>query len=831
MKLRNKILIVIGLAWIVFLALTYAGSNYFLLRSFLSLEKDRADKDLGRADQALDQFSYSLFTYTSDWSHWNDLYDFMQGKNPSFVPNNLNMTAFVNSTINLMSYWDKEGKLVVGTAVNTDTAKYIGYQQGLEKYIYPGSLLLDRKDVKNDIRGFILTSDGIMMIAAIAVTDGDIIQPPLGASVFGRLLSDKIMQKIEDATKLSLNLYLVDQIKNDPNLTKSFEAAINSPNGHTNTPISETSLQGYTIIKDIYDKPIGMFQMTSPRLIYMTGVKAIHYYLISFFILGVLFSVIMLWLLRILVIKRLERLDKDVSEISENNELSRRVDESGSDELSSVSNKINHMMSIIEASQLKLEHRVKERTQELQKTNVQLQQEIAERKTVEKELIIHKEHLVRLAHYDSLTSLPNRVFFSEMLNKTLNHSRRHNKTLAILFIDLDRFKNINDALGHPIGDLVLKEVASRFSTVLRAGDVLARLGGDEFILLINDINHPKFASPIAEKLLQLCAQSIKVGTHEFFITTSIGICIFPGDGDSLEDLLKNADMAMYKAKRSGGGVFQYYTKEMNQEAHEHIKLEASLRKAINNNEFVLYYQPKLNLSDGSMMGVEALIRWESPELGMVSPAKFIPLAEETGLIMQIGEWALREACRANKSWQNQGYKSISTAVNLSPKQFRHQDIAQLVKTILSETGLNPELLELEITETAVMDNVDAAINRLNAIKEMGVKITIDDFGTGYTSISYLKQFPVSVLKIDQSFIKGVPDNQDDVAITTAVIALAHSLNMKVVAEGVETPEQLQYLADHDCDMVQGYYLSRPLPEAKILLQLTKIDSPSMEASS
>jgi diguanylate cyclase (GGDEF)-like protein len=507
------------------------------------------------------------------------------------------------------------------------------------------------------------------------------------------------------------------------------------------------------------------------------------------------------------------------------------VDETGSDELSSVSSRINHMMSIIEASHLKLEHRVKERTHELQKTNIQLQQEIAERKIVEKELIIHKEHLVRLAHYDSLTSLPNRVFFNEMLNKTLNQAKRQGKMLAILFIDLDRFKNINDALGHPIGDRVLKEVANRFSTVLRAGDVLARLGGDEFILLLNDIEQPKFASPVAEKILHLCAQPIKVDTHEFFITTSIGICVYPGDGDSLEDLLKNADMAMYKAKRAGGGIFQYYTKEMNLEAHEHIKLEASLRKAIKNNEFILHYQPKLNLSDGNMMGVEALIRWESPELGMVSPAKFIPLAEETGLIMQIGEWALREACRANKSWQNQGYKPISTAVNLSPKQFRHQDIAQLVKTILQETDLAPEYLELEITETAVMDNVDAAINRLNDISKMGVKITIDDFGTGYTSISYLKQFPVSVLKIDQSFIKGIPDNQDDLAITTAVIALAHSLNMHVVAEGVETPEQLQFLADHDCDMVQGYYLSRPLPEAKILLQLTKIDAPSMETSS
>ncbi|HLB57668.1 MAG TPA: EAL domain-containing protein, partial [Gammaproteobacteria bacterium] len=424
--------------------------------------------------------------------------------------------------------------------------------------------------------------------------------------------------------------------------------------------------------------------------------------------------------------------------------------------------------------------------------------------------------------HDALTGLANRNKLEQFINHILASSRRHQQGFALLFLDLDRFKNINDALGHPTGDLVIKELATRFSSVLRAGDVLARVGGDEFIVLLNDISHSKFASPVAEKILHICSQSIKIRANEFFITASIGICVFPEDGSSLEDLLKNADMAMYKAKRAGGDIFHYFKKEMNIEAHEHIQMEAALRKAISNQEFVLHYQPKLNLSDGMIIGVEALIRWENPEAGLINPAKFIPLAEETGLIMQIGEWALREACRAAKSWQDQDYQPVSVAVNLSPKQFRHQDIAQLVATILSDTGLNSEYLELEITETAIMDNVEKAIQRLNDIKAMGVKISIDDFGTGYTSISYLKQFPVDGLKIDQSFIKGIPENKDDAAITSAVIALAHNLELKVVAEGVETAEQLQYLADHDCDIVQGYYLSRPLPETKMILQLTKI---------
>jgi EAL domain-containing protein (putative c-di-GMP-specific phosphodiesterase class I) len=260
---------------------------------------------------------------------------------------------------------------------------------------------------------------------------------------------------------------------------------------------------------------------------------------------------------------------------------------------------------------------------------------------------------------------------------------------------------------------------------------------------------------------------------------------------------------------------------MNTEAHEHIKLEAHLRKAITENEFILFYQPKLNLSTGKITGVEALIRWDSPELGMISPFKFIPLAEETGLILQIGEWALREACKTAKQWQVQGYTPISVAVNLSPKQFRHKDIASLVASVLNETGLAPEYLNLEITETAVMDNVETAIQRLTEIKKMGVQISVDDFGTGYTSISYLKRFPIDVLKVDQSFIKGIPGSADDVAIVSAVIAMAHNLSMTVVAEGVETEEQMDYLAQHGCDVIQGYFISSPLPENKVVLQFTR----------
>ncbi len=821
MKLRNKVLILISLVWAGFLIITYSASHYFLLHHFLTLENERATRDINRVYQALDQNITTLDAYTADWSHWTEAYNFMSGKNPQFISTNFKIPTFVNSNINFISYWNAQGKQVAGKAIDTMTQKYTSFPNGLENYLYSDSPLVKSK---NHIHGFIQIQNGIMLISSSLVTNGYRQGTYVGKTIFGRLLSPKILQHINETTQVKTVLYLPQQIESNRTLLKAFKAAYSLPNGLMINPYDKNTIHGYLMIKDIYGKPIGMLQTSSTRIIYLSGLRMINYFLFCFITLGVLFSILMLWLLHIVIIKRLELLDKNVSEISKDPTLTQRLSIKGNDEIVSLANQINSMMDIIETSKNKLEYRVKERTQELQQTNLQLQQEIAERKTIEKDLTTHKEHLVRVAHYDSLTNLPNRFFFNEMLTKTLSYAKRKKNKFAILYIDLDSFKTINDALGHLVGDVVLKEISSRFLKLLRADDILARLGGDEFVILLHDIDQANFATTISERILQICSQPIKVDNNEFVLTCSIGISIYPEDGDSLENLLKNADMAMYKAKQAGGSVYQYYSKEMELDAHERIKLDASLRKAINNNEFTLYYQPKLQLSDGTIMGVEALIRWENPVLGLISPEKFIPIAEETGLIIPIGEWVLREACKTNKLWQEQGYKPITVAVNLSAKQFRHSNIAQMISKILVETKLDPKYLELEITETAIMDNVNMAVETLHRIEEMGVNISIDDFGTGYTSISYLKQFPVSTIKIDQSFIKELPNSQDDASITNAVIALAHSLGITVVAEGVETPQQLQFLIDHHCDMVQGYYFSHPLSGDAILAQLTKIQA-------
>lgn len=413
-------------------------------------------------------------------------------------------------------------------------------------------------------------------------------------------------------------------------------------------------------------------------------------------------------------------------------------------------------------------------------------------------------------------SLHNQPLFNAILKKAVSNAKRHNKILAVLIVHL----NLNKNIDAEVNTLILREIEFRLSEILRASDIFSPIDETNLIVLLNDIYNPKFAGPVAQKILLSCTKPITIFDNDFSITANIGVAIFPNDGQFSEDLRRNATTAMQKAKYTGKSIYQYYSREMDIAAHEHIKLKNALRHAIKNNEFKLYYQPQFNVKTKSIDRVEALIRWEQPELGLLNPEVFIPLAEETGLIMQIGEWALREACRANKIWKQEGYEII-VAVNVSAKQFHGQDIAQIASEALMECDLSPDHLEIEITETAIIDNINTAIIKLHHIHSQGIRICIDDFGAGYTSISHLKKFPVSVLKIDQNFIKGIPYNQNDLAITTAVIALGHNLGLDLVAEGVETEEQFQFLAKHHCDFIQGYYLGQALPANEITALFAK----------
>ena len=416
----------------------------------------------------------------------------------------------------------------------------------------------------------------------------------------------------------------------------------------------------------------------------------------------------------------------------------------------------------------------------------------------------------RLAYHDAMTGLPNRPLYIDRLILALAQASRSNQRLAVFFLDLDRFKDINDSLGHSIGDSLLKAVAERIRHCVREGDTVARFGGDEFTLLIPRIEQVEDAAKIAQKILETLKIPFIIAERELFVTTSIGISVYPNDGADPETLLRNADTAMYRAKDSGRDNYQLYAPAMNARALERLALENLLRKALSQKELVLFYQPVVDVTSKSVVGVEALIRWNHPEMGLLSPAHFISTAETSGLIVPIGNWVTRTACRQIKIWQKRIDRDLTVAVNLSARQFQQPNIVEEIARALEETDLDPESLELEITESNAMQNAENTIYTLRELKALGVRIAMDDFGTGYSSLNYLKRFPIDILKLDQSFVREVTNDATDAAIVSAVISMAHSLDLKVIAEGVETEEQLAFLQKQRCDRIQGYLFSAPL---------------------
>ncbi|HXX52950.1 MAG TPA: EAL domain-containing protein, partial [Thermodesulfovibrionales bacterium] len=438
----------------------------------------------------------------------------------------------------------------------------------------------------------------------------------------------------------------------------------------------------------------------------------------------------------------------------------------------------------------------------------------------------NEETIRQLAFYDALTGLPNRSLFNDRLNQELAKARRHKGLLAIMFLDLDRFKVVNDTLGHAVGDLLLQEVGQRLRGIIREGDTVSRFGGDEFVMIFPDVAHLEDISSVAEKILRNLSYVYVLNGNEIHITASIGISVFPDSGDEQEVLLKNADTAMYFAKEQGRNNYQFYSATINKNALEKLILESHLRKA-STNEFIVYYQPQVDLRSGRISGAEALVRWKHPEYGLLSPIKFIPLAEETGLISSIGRHVCFTACAQNKTWQEAGFFPIRMAINISMHQFNQKDFLKVLTGTLDEVGLAAEYVELEITESIVMQNLEHTASVLNELKALGIHCTVDDFGTGYSSLAYLKNLPIGKLKLDKSFVSSLTKNPNDDAISRAVISMAHSLNLRVVAEGVETVEQLEFLRAHHCDEVQGFLFGKPLPAREFVQLLIAEGSQSL----
>ena len=429
--------------------------------------------------------------------------------------------------------------------------------------------------------------------------------------------------------------------------------------------------------------------------------------------------------------------------------------------------------------------------------------------------------MAHLAQHDFLTGLPNRMLLTERLSRAIGQARRHSKRVGLMFVDLDYFKHINDSLGHTIGDLLLQMVADRLKLCVRDTDTVCRQGGDEFVILLTEIEHTLDAAPVAEKILAAFAEPCLIGGNELHVTLSIGISIYPDDGLDADSAMKNADTAMYHAKANGRNNFQFFTTEMNTRAVQRLFIEGNLRRALKQGEFMLYYQPKIDLASGLMIGSEALIRWQDPVHGLIYPKQFVPIAEESGLIVPIGSWVLREACRQVCAWQDSGLLAVPVSVNISAVEFRHKNFLESVALILKETGMLPSFLELELTESILMHDAKSSESVLESLKAMGMQLAIDDFGTGYSSLSYLKRFPINTLKIDQSFVQDIAIDPDDASIVSAMIGMGKSLKQRVIAEGVETEAQLAFLRSLQCDEGQGFLFGHPLPADQFELLLLK----------
>ena len=510
------------------------------------------------------------------------------------------------------------------------------------------------------------------------------------------------------------------------------------------------------------------------------------------------------------------RLSAIARQISIEKNYSLRVIGKGKDELGNLVVDFNKMLDEIQLrdNELKdhktqLEDRVTQRTRELEESNNQLSQSKRQAETVAKRMEYH-------AHHDDLTGLPNRILLNDRINTELAHARRQKSMMALLFLDLDRFKLINDSLGHAIGDQLLRVISRRLKNCVRDEDTIARLGGDEFMILLPRITSSSDAGRVGRKITEALVEPVSCNGHEIHITTSIGISIYPFDSTDVETLIKNADISMYRAKELGRNKVVYYTAEMNAGSRKQLALETNLRKALDRGELELHYQPKINTARNTVVGVEALLRWNHPTMGSVSPAEFIPVAEDSGLIIPIGEWVLETAFKQLRKWHDAGHDELTMAVNLSSAQLSRSGIEATIHDSIENAGIDPCMAELEITENIAIHDIDSAIAILNKLKCTGINIAMDDFGTGYSSLSYLRKLPIDIVKIDQSFVRDIPDSKEAILIAQAIIAMAQSLRLSLIVEGIENVKQLNYFRQQGCEVMQGFLFSRPVAAEDIL---------------
>ncbi|GFE61246.1 EAL domain-containing protein [Geobacter sp. AOG2] len=823
----------------MFLLLFYV-TKIFLLDSFVRIEELDVTENVGRAVNLINDEARNIDIICGDYSAWDDAYRYVRDGNQAFEKSNLTLPTFLKLRLNLVMYLNGAGDVVFGKAIDLENSRFVPISAGFSRHISSADRLLSHTTPDSSVKGIVNLPEGPMIIASRPVLTSEYVGPVRGTLILGRYLSTTEVSRLAHMARLSLSILpsgMMSAVTKDGVMLGGDPPRVVVANGFR-------IIDGYAMVRDIYGADAFIVKVSNPRTIYGKGMRAVGYFLLCFLGLLLGFALVVYFLLKKLAVSQRqgEELEQRYSRViegaSEGIIVTNRADGTVLESNGAIQNYLGYAAeeltglylgqlafgdaaitdTLIERLlQQKREYRLRRKDGSALDAELSaglipydgkeavcvMVKDITERKQFEETLFFQANH-------DLLTGIPNRYLLLDRLEQALAAARREGHIVAVLLLDLDNFKIINDTYGHAIGDHLLKSVAQRLKSVVRSGDTIARLGGDEFVVVLTRIDRIENVVLVAEHILNHFTNPFIVDDKEFFVSPSIGLALYPNDDDSAAALLTKADTAMYHVKDKGRAGFQFFTTEMNTRVVDRMELEVGLRRALERGEFVIHYQPKVDLSTRRIQGMEALLRWNHPDRGLIPPNTFIPLAEESGLIIMIGEWVLRTVCEQHKKWQAEGLPPMTMAVNISARQFKQQDLVERIGAILAETGLEASVLELELTESYLMDNVSEAIAKLHALKGMGLGLSLDDFGTGYSSLGYLKQFPIDVVKIDKSFVDDILVNPDDATIVRTIILMAHNLNMTVVAEGVETEDQLDFLAAHNCEMVQGFYFSRPL---------------------
>lgn len=840
---KLKLLVIIGVSLTVLFLVLIIASRLILLNSFVEIEQGSVKRNVERVLNALNGELTHLSTVNGDYAGWDESYQFIRDGNRAFIEANLPDTVFPQLRLNVLVYIRNNGEIVYKRGFDLYSEKPVKIPESFFKHISADSPLVRHYSDESTIKGLLRLPEGIMLVASRPVLTNEFKGPIHGALIIGRYLDSNEVDILAQQTKLNINVLRVDD-NVMPDDVRNAMTQINDSAPILVSSLNKDIVAGYSIVKDIYNDKALVVKVDIPRNIYKQGIHTITYFVVWFVFAAFIFVLVGYWLYEKLVLSR--RIGKeseakyravieqategilivncDNKKIVEGNNAFKSL--IGYDDAQILSMSLFDILAEdYQTAELEIERIVKEKRDirlrhkdgsllhaELSasildysdsQTMCVVVHDITERKLFE-------EQLMDQATHDSLTGLANRNLLNDRLSQATAYQKRKKMLFAVLLLDIDRFKVINDTLGHGAGDILLKQIAGRLANGVRNYDTVARFGGDEFVILVNDVNDANDIITVAKNILELFNSSVKISENELFVAASIGISMFPSDGDSADHLLMKADTAMYHCKAQGGNNYKFFAEDMNLKAKDRLSMETNLRRALELQELILYYQPKVDLSTGEICGMEALIRWQR-DGRMISPLEFISLAEETGLILPIGEWVLRTACRDLRRFMEMGFSNLVISSNISGRQFANDNLVELIGSILYETGLDPRYFELELTESILMKDEEKLIRKLFAIKETGIRISIDDFGTGYSSLSYLKRFPIDILKIDRSFVMDITTNRDGAAIVETILAMAHTLKLRTVAEGVEKLEELLFLAEHKCGEMQGFYFSRPLP--------------------